>query len=239
MIKKMNWKFTVILWIVGFMLALQYKSMKAPPERDTRDIWAIRHELAEEKKRHSELLAEVRELDKTIASYNSLTSESTEGALKETVDKLHKRAGMTPITGPGFTIEVAPSPESVAFGYEIEPVSSELLTRFINEINRFKGNELEIDGKRFTTLSSIRDINGILTVNGENISTPPFLIKIVSPTMEESKRLYNHLLASAIQDEFYLDNLVMTISRPTNGVALQKWTGTFENSYLKEQTEGE
>ena len=75
------------------------------------------------------------------------------------------------------------------------------------KLNRFKGFILEIDGKRFTILSSIRDINGMTTVNGLNVSTPPFTMKIISPTIADSEKLYNYLAASAIHDDFYLDNL--------------------------------
>ena len=98
---------------------------------------------------------------------------------------------MTDIRGPGITIKVRPSAESVAFGTPITGISPELLTRFVNELNRFKGIVLEIDGKRFTTLTSIRDINGVTNINGLNVSTPPFTIKIISPTMKDSEKLYN------------------------------------------------
>ncbi|MDV6376795.1 DUF881 domain-containing protein [Sporosarcina sp. GW1-11] len=234
--EKINWKFTMILCIVGFVLALQYNTINTEPARDTRDLWAIRKELSKEKKIHSELLDEIREVDQTLSSYTALTNESTEEVLQNTLDKLYKQAGFMPITGPGFVVEVAPSPESIAFGYELKPVSTELLTWFINVINQHQGNELEIDGKRFTTLSWIRDINGKLTVSGEVISTPPFKIKIVSATLEDSEKLYNHLLSTTIQDEFYLDDLILTISKPTEDVALRGWTGGFENQFLKEQT---
>ena len=51
-----QYKFTVVLLMVGFMVAVQYNTVKKPEERDTRDIWAIRKNLAAEKKLHSELL---------------------------------------------------------------------------------------------------------------------------------------------------------------------------------------
>ena len=71
----------------------------------------------------------------------------------------------------------------------ITGISPDLLTRFVNEVNRFKGHSLEIDGKRFTTLSSIRDINGITTVNGMNVSTPPFTMKIITHTLQDSEKI--------------------------------------------------
>ena len=42
-------RFTLILLVVGFMLAVQYNTVQNPETRDTRDIWAIRQELAKEK----------------------------------------------------------------------------------------------------------------------------------------------------------------------------------------------
>jgi len=221
------------------MIAIQYNTLEHPKERDTRDIWAIRQELAEEKKLHSELLTEIRDLDKTIASYRSLSESSTGQALKETVDNLQRKAGITDIAGPGFTIEVKPSAESVAYGIPITSISSDLLTRFVNEVNRFKGIHMEIDGKRYTMMSSIRVINGATSVNGLNVSTPPFTIKIISPTMSESEKLYNYLLASSIHDDFYIDNLVLEINKPVKEVTIRGYPDKFKNLYLKELPKGE
>lgn len=234
--QKTPWKFTLILGLVGFVLALQYNSINSTPTRDTRDLWAIRKELSNEKKSHSDLLEEISETDQTLASYTASPEASAAEVLQTTLDKLYKQAGFMPTTGPGFVIEVAPSPEAMAFGYEVGPVSSELLAWFINVVNQQQGHELEIDGKRFTTLSWIRDINGNLTVSGDIVSTPPFEIKVVSPTKEASEKLYNLLLTTTIQDEFYLDDLILTISEPTDSVTIQGWTGDFKNRFLKEQT---
>ncbi|MFJ7933056.1 DUF881 domain-containing protein [Sporosarcina sp. NPDC096371] len=237
--KVIHWKFTFILLIVGFMIAIQYNSMKTPEERDTRDIWTIRHELSTEKQFHSELLSEIRELDKTINTYKSLSDENTGKALAETVDNLYRQAGMTDVEGPGIVIEVRPSAESVAFGTPITGISPDLLTRFVNEVNRYNGFTLEIDGKRFTTLSSIRDINGITTVNGLNVSTPPFTMKIISASLTESEKMYNYLAASPIHDDFYLDNLLLDIRKPEASIEIRGFPEKLYNQYLKELPKGE
>lgn len=239
MLQTNHWKFTLILLIVGFMVAVQFNSMKKPEERDTRDIWAIRHELSTEKQYHSELLSEIRELDKTISTYNSLNDANPGKALSDTVDKLYRQAGMTDIGGPGVTLDVRPSTESVAYGIPITGISPDLLTRFVNELNRFKGIFLEIDGKRFTTLSSIRDINGVTSVNGLNISTPPFKMKIITPTLADSEKLYNFLSASTIRDDFYLDNLLLVIGKPEADIEIRGYQERFVNQFLKELPKGE
>jgi uncharacterized protein YlxW (UPF0749 family) len=221
------------------MTAIQYNSIQNPTERDTRDLWAIRQDLSKEKQMHSELLSEVRELDKTIASYNSLSDENTGKALLQTVDKLNGLAGMTDVLGPGFVIEVKPSPESIALGTMITGISPELLTRFVNEINRFKGIIFEIDDKRFTIMSSIRDINGITTVNALNVSSPPFKIRIISPSLADSEKLYNFLSASSIHDDFYLDDLILEVKKPEREILIKGYPDKYVNRYLKELPKGE
>lgn len=236
---KRKWMFTFILLIVGFMVAVQYNTVQQPEERDTRDLWAIRNELAKERKLHSELLTEVRELDKTIGKYNASEGASAGKALADTVHDLHGQAGMIDQTGPGIVIDVVPSEESIAFGTPLHEVSPELLTRFVNEVNRFKGIDMEIDGKRVTGLSAIRDINGETTVNGLAVSLPPFQIKILSSDLESSEKLYNFLQSSSILDDFYLDDFVLEVGQPQSEVTINGRIEQFENHFLKEVPKGE
>lgn len=225
--------------MIGFMVAVQYNTVKKPEVRDTRDVWAIRQELAAEKKIHSELLSDLSELDKTIDTYEASKAENAGKALLETVDKLYEQAGMTDMEGPGLVIQIRPSSESVAFGLSIEGVSPDLLTRFINEINRVKGNSIEIDGKRFTSLSSIRDINGKTTVDGLNVSVPPISVKIITQTFASSEKLFNTLHASEIHDDFYLDNLTLEIGEPKQEIKIRGWKERYTNLFLKELPKGE
>lgn len=232
-------KFTIVLLILGFMIAIQYNTIQKPEVRDTRDLWAIRNELSNEKKLHSELLSEIRNLDETIRTYESLNDENTGKALKETVEKLHEQAGMTDTEGPGLFIEVEPSPESIAIGSEITNISPELLTRFVNELSRVKWRALEIDGKRYTSLSAIRDINGYTTVNGLNVASPPFTIKVIMDSFEDSEKAYNTLQASVIHDDFYLDDLTLKVNRPAESLKIRGWKERPKNLYLNELPKGE
>lgn len=224
-----------IVSLVGFMLAVQYNSLNhQPAERDTRDIWAIRNEIAEQKQAQSELLKEIRDMDHTLYTYERAKSEDPEMALIETVEDLKKRAGFTSLTGPGVEIEIQPSPESIALGLPIETIQADLLTRFINDVNRMSGLIIEIDSKRYTILSAIRDINGVTTVNGLNVKNPPFTIKIVTETFEDSEKVYNYLLASPLHDDFYIDNLIIDIHEPSEQIELNGWTEQVELMYLQQ-----
>ncbi|TQR16477.1 DUF881 domain-containing protein [Psychrobacillus vulpis] len=232
-------RFTFILLIVGFMLAVQYNTVKNPETRDTRDVWAIRQELAKETELHSELLSEVRVLEQTIGKYENMMYESPKIALNETVGQLKKEIGLVEFNGPGLTIKVEPSLESIVVGQAIDGISPELLVRLINEINRFKARAVEVDGKRIIYSSAIRDVNGKTTVNNLAVKTAPFTIKVGTSTFEDAKKMYNQLEASAIGDDFYIDNLKLVIGEPENNVKIAAYDQSISKQFLLEIPGGE
>lgn len=98
------------------MIAIQYNTVKQPETRDTRDVWEIRQELATETQLHSELLSEVRLLEETVGKYDNMVNESPEIALNETVKQLKQDIGIADFKGPGLTITIEPSIESMMVG---------------------------------------------------------------------------------------------------------------------------
>ncbi|MGB3261031.1 DUF881 domain-containing protein [Paenisporosarcina sp.] len=232
-------RFTFILLIVGFMIAVQYNTVQKPESRDTRDIWEIRQELSAEKQLHSELLSDIREVNETITKYENLQSESPAQALNETLETLREKAGLTIVTGPGLELVIEPSLEGIALGETVSGISPDLLVRLLNEINRFNGHDVSIDGKRIIHSSPIRDINGQTTVNSLNVRTPPFKIRIGTETMEDAEKLYNHLQSSMIADDFFIDNLTLTIEEPKDQISIPAYDQPIENNYLKNTSKGD
>lgn len=236
--KRIAGRFTVILFVIGFMSATQYNTVNTGDSRDYRDTWEIRQQLSREKQVHSELLSEIGLLDDTLAKYSDKATEDPQAVLKETVEDLRRSAGLLQITGPGIELEVSPSLEAVALGSEITEIPPDLLIRLVNEINRFDGIELAIAGERVVNTTAIRDINGYTTVNTDPISTPPLTIAITSKSMEEARKLYSYLSASTIHEDFYIDDLTIAISEPQEQLTLPAFDEEIQMGYL-EAGEGE
>lgn len=236
--KRIAGRFTVILFVIGFMSATQYNTVNTDDSRDYRDTWEIRQQLSREKQVHSELLSEIGLLDDTLAKYSDKATEDPQAVLKETVEDLRRSAGLSQITGPGIELEVSPSLEAVALGSEITEIPPDLLIRLVNEINRFDGIELAIAGERVVNTTAIRDINGYTTVNTDPISTPPLTIAITSKNMEEARKLYSYLSASTIHEDFYIDDLTIAISEPQEQLTLPAFDEEIQMGYL-EAGEGE
>jgi uncharacterized protein YlxW (UPF0749 family) len=232
-------RFTIILLIVGFMIAVQYNTVKDPETRDTRDVWEIRQELATETQLHSELLSEVRVLEETVGKYENMVNASPEVALNETIKQLKQEIGLDEFKGPGLSITIEPSIESMIVGEQIEEISPDLLIRLINEINRFKAEAVEVDGKRIIYSTAIRDVNGRTTVNNLAIKKAPFTIKIGTLSFEDAKKMYNQLEASPIGDDFYIDNLRLSIGQPENIITIPAFDQSVNMQFLQEVPGGE
>ncbi len=236
--KRITGRFTAILFVIGFMSATQYNTVNTDDRREYRDTWEIRQQLSREKQMHSELLSEIGLLDDTLAKYSDKATQDPQAVLRETVEDLRSAAGLSQITGPGFELEVSPSPEAMALGSEITEIPPDLLIRLVNEINRFDGIELSIAGERVINTTAIRDINGYTTVNTDPISTPPLTIAITAKSMEEARKLHSYLSASAIHEDFYIDDLTIAISDPQEQLTLPAFDEEIRMEYL-EAGEGE
>lgn len=235
----MHIPFISVLFIIGFMLAMQYNTVKNPQQRDTRDLWDIRRELSLEKQLHSELLANIQQLNATVSKYENVENDSPDRILRETVQGLKQEAGLTTIKSPGLVLRVDASTEAKILGQAVPNISPDLLVKLVNDINRFKGNAVVIDGKRIVQTTAIRDINGHTTVNSLAVRTPPFMITISTSTLGDAKKLASYLDASSIADDFYIDNLTLSIGKPQNKVTLGGFDQSFHNKYLSEKSKGE
>lgn len=224
-------------FIIGLMVAVQYNTVKEPSERDTRDSWEIRQELSEEKKRHSQLLSEILTLNEIVNEYKNTETEDQGEILTNTVEQLRQKAGLLEVTGPGIVVTIKPAMELVQAGFPIEPVSPQLLYRLVNEINRFDGQYIEIDGQRIVHTTAIRDINGATTVNGIPISETFIEIKIITESYEKAEKLNNYLNVSSFKDAFYIDNLNLVIGKPVRGLTISEYDGSLSNEYLLHSAE--
>lgn len=237
--KKIVARITIVSFIVGVMIAVQYNTVQNPTARDTRDVWAIRQELSEEKKQHSELLSEIATLTNHIKEYEKNDTESQAVLLKNTVEDLKKHVGLSSVSGPGVTLNISPAAELIQFGYTIEPISPNLLIRLVNEIYRYDGLYIEIDGQRLIHTTAIRDINGITTVNSVPINNMNVEIKIITDSFEKAEKLYGYLYASSFRDDFYLDNLNLVINEAQTNITITEFDGKLSNKYLVENEKGD
>ncbi|MGJ7910594.1 DUF881 domain-containing protein [Neobacillus sp. LXY-1] len=237
--KKINLSFTLIAGIVGFMVAIQFQTVKKPAERDTRDIWQLREALLKEKELQYNLLTEIRSNEDKLSAYESKRKQSKEKALKDTFQELKSEAGLTDLTGPGVSLQIEAAMEDIQDGAPAtRTVSPELLQRLLNELNMYEAKATAIDGQRIINTTVIRDINRETKVDGHSIKKLPIEVKVIAADFTTAEKLYNRMKVSKARDEFYTEGLKLNVSPPTQNVTLPAYDNPLRVRYLEPIKEG-
>ncbi|SFA53442.1 Uncharacterized conserved protein YlxW, UPF0749 family [Anoxybacillus pushchinoensis] len=233
--QKTIWHFTLVSFIIGFMLAVQFQTNNEPNVRDTRDIWEIRQDLKKEQELHEQLLTEIRKYEETIEKYEQQRAESKGTVLRQTLEELKKEAGLTEVVGEGVVLYIEQMYDESYVGPIHDTVSADLLRRLINELNMYGAEQMSIAGQRIVNTTVIRDINGVTKVDTYPLRSFPIEVKVIATNAE---KLYNRLKASMIVDNFALENLLLTISEPQKRVVIPPYDGTVRVKQMEAVEDG-
>jgi uncharacterized protein YlxW (UPF0749 family) len=236
---KLKISFTLIAAVVGFMIAIQFQTIKKPVERDTRDVWQIREAMLKEKELQSKLIMEVRSIDEKLAAYESKRAQSKEQALRDTFHELKVEAGLTEVTGPGLMLSIEPVMEDIQLGSpRAKTVSPDLLQRLLNELNMYEAKYTAIDGQRIINTSVIRDINNETNIDGHALGDLPIEVRVVTNDINSAEKLYNRMKVSKARDEFFTESLRLTVSAPDPNISIPAYDSPIKVRYMEPVTEG-
>ena len=224
--RKNNLSFTFITIVIGFMVAIQFQTVKEPVIRDTRDTWELREDALKEQELQLKLIREVRSNEEKISKYESELKQSKEQVLRETLDELKAEAGLTEVEGYGVILKIEPAIEELLLGNVATNVSPDLLKRLLNELNMYNAMHISIDNQRVINTTVIRDINNETKIDGYSLNRMPFEIKVIVENEKAAEKLYNRMQVSRSADEFYVDNLKVTVLKPTGMITIPAYENT-------------
>ncbi|MGD6871679.1 DUF881 domain-containing protein [Sutcliffiella horikoshii] len=227
---KRKFSFTIITIIVGLMIAIQFQTVQQPIIRDTRDTWQLRSDLNQEQEIQSQIIKEIRKYDKILEDYSKERDESKEAIVRETLEELKVKAGLTEMKGPGIKLTVKPLFDEDVLGNIQENISADLLRRFVNELNSYGVEEISIANQRIVSNTIIREINGRTKVNNAWIPNANFEIIVIT---SDPTKLYNRLQVSRAMDEFAIENLLLEVSTPINEVTVPAYDEQIRVKHLE------
>ncbi|MEH7110837.1 DUF881 domain-containing protein [Neobacillus niacini] len=231
---KKNISFIAISAVIGFMIAIQFQTVKNPVERDTRDLWQLREALLQEKEMQSDLLREIRSNEEKLLAYESKQKQSKEQTLIDTIQELKIEAGMTEVQAPGITLRIEPILEKVQIGAPISnSVSPELLKRLLNELNRYDAKYVSVDDQRIINTTVIRDINNETKIDGHALSSLPIEVKVAVDKMATAEKLYNQMKVSKATEEFFIENLKLKVLEPNPEITIPGYDNPIRIRYLE------
>jgi uncharacterized protein YlxW (UPF0749 family) len=222
-----------IALVIGFMMAIQFQTVKEPVVRDTRDTWELREDLVKEKELQLNLIHEIRSNEEKLNQYETERVQSKEQVLKDTLNELKAEAGLTEVEGPGLIIRIEPSYEELLLGKIATPISPYLIQRLINELNRYGAAHISIDDHRLINTTVIRDINGETKVDGYTVDHLPIVVKVAVDHMDGAQNLYNRMQVSTLADDFFIDNYRLSISDPQLKVTIPAYKDTIRIRHME------
>ncbi len=207
--------FAIVTTIIGFMVAVQFKTTNEPVVRDTRDILQLRQDLRIEKERQQELNQEI---EKQIVLLSQLKQrDNIEGAMVDAINDLKERAGLTSISGEGIILEIKPM--YTDYGFVPQTVPAHLLRFLINELNIHNAQEIAIGNQRIISTSAIRDVNNVTHVNARRIPNVPLKVYVLA---NDAENLHHEMIVSESVEYFAIENLSLT-STPINFITLPEY----------------
>lgn len=224
---------TGITLIAGFMIAVQFQTIKEPVVRDTRDTWELREDLIHEKKLELQLIDEIRSINGKIEEYEDESTKSKEAVLNETLAELKQEAGLTEVTGNGIVLKIEPVSSEFLLGEDPGTVTSELLQRLVNELNLYGAEEIAINDNRYVNTTVIREINNVLKMDGNPLNRLPIEIKVIAKDANTAEKLFNYMKVSKSADEFFLSNLLLNVEMPNEPINIPAYSNPINIHYLK------
>ncbi|WP_307474687.1 DUF881 domain-containing protein [Cytobacillus purgationiresistens] len=219
--------------IIGLMIAIQFKAVKEPIVRDTRDTWQLREDLQKEKDLELKLLREIRSNEEKIVQYETERKHSKEKILRDTLDELKMEAGLSEVTGDGIIITITPVYEKLLLGHAITSVTPDLIKRLLNEINRYGAQYVSIAGHRVINTTVIREINDETKIDGYPLSQLPLEVKVIAENNKAAELLYKRMQVSKSAEDFFIDNLRIEVMRPDEQITIPAYEDTIRILHMK------
>lgn len=173
-----NTALTVVCFVLGIVIALQYKSIQARKNDNT-----TLSTISEYQNRIIELTKELDVLNQDKSELTQKIQQLEQGSNQEQIEKLEKElldvrtfAGLTRVSGSGLKISLE------FYDSDDLSISDAKIQRLINEIKASTAQAISINGARITAMSEVRVVNNYLVINGRQYSQPFEILVIGNPT---------------------------------------------------------
>ena len=224
---------TVVCVLLGFLLALQLKSVKLNAAADTTNAGRLEtlQELYNAMSDQKEgLEQQVDQMQAELDTYRNQAADGSGGeALKAEVDRLEMIAGLTDVEGPGVTVIMQDSTAVNTTGDEADYLihDNDLLS-VINELRSAGAEAISLNGERMLSTSEVRCTGAVVTVNGRRYAAPYIIFAIGDPTT-----LYNALtMRNGVVDVLSQWKIDVQVTM-SDKLLIPKYNGVVEMQYAK------
>jgi len=221
---------TVICFILGLMLAMQLKTVRANSETSSNRTNEVQAQYAELKRNYDAKLLEIEEKDKMLEEYRKAeTDEETVEVLKQELNKALQDAGLTNVRGAGLTVTMEDSIKTIEGVYDLNTylVHDEDILKVVNELRSAGAEAISVNERRIISTSEIRCAGTTIFINGERVGAP-FVIKAIGdPALLESAMLMRGGYVDGLKEW----GLRITTTRETD-IVIPKYDKAISSKYM-------
>jgi len=214
-----GWSITVVCAIIGFMLAVQFRSV-----RDSQS--AVPNQRLEELS--GRLIQVEEERDELAKQLEILQRESNAAASNEIVSELQIQAGATALQGEGIILRMDDSTRVAKSGENpnLYLIHDDDILRVINELKAAGAEAVSINGQRLIATSEIRCAGPTLSVNNVR-SSPPYEIRAIG----DRKSLENSItMRGGVAETLKVWGIQLEVT-PAADVYIPPFKGTVKRVY--------
>lgn len=221
---------TIICFILGLMLAMQLKTVKANSETSSNRTTELQTQYAELKRNYDAKILELEEKDKMLEEYRKAeTDEETVEVIKQELNKALQDAGLTNVRGTGVTVVLEDSTKNIEGVYDLNAylVHDEDIMKVVNELRSAGAEAISVNNQRIISTSEIRCAGTTIFINGERVGAP-FIIKAIGdPALLESAMLMRGGYVDGLREW----GIGVTITRETD-VVIPKYNKTISSKFV-------
>ena len=170
---------TVVAMFFGFMLILQFQTVKHPKQKDPRNLTQLQADLAKVQKEHIKLNTQLTQSEQLLNTYQTSQKSNQLQTMKDALDQQKVQAGLTQKTGQGDLIVIKPliGGKNPFGGGTVNAV---LIRQFLNVLNEFGATDVAVGGERIVNISPIRMVHSDLLVNDQKMPGLPFTVQVLA-----------------------------------------------------------
>lgn len=209
----------IILTCVMFM---QFKTARQTNLTDIENMNEdeLKSEIILWQNRYSEIEQKLRSCNQTIDEYESILQDNnkTSEVLEKELNKVEKLIGLTDVEGNGIVITLEDNNDS--------QVTAAVLLNLVNELKYAGGEAISINGIRIVNMTDIVDVNYIIQIEGQKISSP-YTVKCIG----NQDFLLNTLNSKDGYVQTYTDSGIDVKIETQNNIKINKYNGILDIKY--------
>ncbi len=203
---------TLVALLFGFMVILQFQTVKHPKQQDSKDLKQLQTDLAKAQQKHIKLNYQLSQSQQLLNKYQTSQKSSQLQTMKDALAQQKVQAGLTKKSGQGDLIIVKPligGNDPFSEG----TVSATLIRELLNVLNEYGATDVAVGGERIVNITPIRMVHTDLLINDQKMPGLPFSIQVLS---QDPANFKDQLDRSSVLDDFARKGLTLDVQIKDN-----------------------